>query len=99
MNACNQIKIILIFHCYYNMSIVSYFIVTSFIGFPDPDASCEQSDVTVSIPVVRTQGTVGKVVVPWRAVSAPGKSKSRYEGTNDVLVFKDNEDRKSMSLF
>nr|XP_039274738.1 uncharacterized protein LOC120348632 isoform X3 [Styela clava] len=73
-------------------------IVPSSIGFLNPTHECPQSDGTVSVTVIRSEGTMGKVTVPWRVVSAPGKPRSRYEGTNDTVTFKDNEDQKSIEL-
>lgn len=57
---------------------------------------CNQSESTLSIPVVRKYGQTGKVALPWRVVSAPGKPRSRYEGTNDIITFKDGEEEQGL---
>ena len=67
-------------------------LVPSSIAFQEPSCQCAQSEGCVSIPVVRRYGQVGKVVVPWRVVSAPGTPRSRYEGMNDLITFKDGEE-------
>lgn len=72
------------------------FTVPSVIEFQEPYVECEQSEGTLTIPVVRSQGQTGKIVLPWRIASAPGKPRSRYEGMNDTITFKDGEAEQGM---
>lgn len=64
----------------------------SVIAFDERAVVVPQSTGAAVVKVIRTEGTAGKVVVPWRVTSAPGKPKSRYEGMNDEVVFQHNED-------
>ena len=61
------------------------------LSFEADNASFNQSDGSITLPVHRSKDQSGIVTAFWQARGMPGKPRCRYEGMNGTVVFNDGE--------